>query len=142
MKNLVKILSVSVVATMTGCVILPPDTQERLGQFTAVSSFNVRNLEYEKDNNTVYYTTGKSCYQVNIASLSYISGPKDDLLQRAMDDAIRAGQKSGIDGDLLVNARIERKTEYKEYRAGFFPVKRRYECVFVEGDLVKIKHKN
>ncbi|PKH88997.1 hypothetical protein CXF79_03695 [Colwellia sp. Bg11-28] len=47
-------------------------------------------------------------------SLAYISGPKDNLLQRAMDNAIRNGQKLGIDGDLLVNTRIERKTEYKE----------------------------
>ena len=126
------------ISIIAGCVQFPPDTNERLGQFTAASSFNVRNLEYEKSANTVSYTTGKACYQVNLITLAYISGPKDDLLQRAMDDAIRNGQKTGIDGDLLVNTRIERNTEYKE-KGEFFKTKERYECVVVEGDLVKIK---
>jgi len=126
------------VSILSGCVQFPPDTNERLGQFTAASSFNVRNLEYEKEADTVSYTTGKACYQVNLINLSYISGPKDNLLQRAMDEAIRNGQKTGIDGDLLVNARIERKTEYKE-KGQFFITKERYECVVVDGDLVKIK---
>lgn len=67
-----------------------------------------------------------------------MSGPKDNLLQRAMDDAIRNGQAQGIDGDLLVNARIERKTEYQE-SGEIFVVKKRFECVVVEGDLVKIE---
>lgn len=139
MNSLKKILSIPVFSIVVGCVQMPPDTQERLGQFTAASTFNVRNLEYEKSKNTVSYTTGKSCYQVNMISLAYISGPKDNLLQRAMDNAIRNGQKLGIDGDLLVNTRIERKTEYKETGDGFFKVRERHECVFVEGDLVKIK---
>ncbi len=123
--------------SLTGCVQLPPDTDERLGQFTAASSFNVRNLIYKKSDNTSSYTKGKSCYQVNLQTLAYISGPKDNLLQRAMDDAIRNGQSQGIDGDLLVNARIERKTEYKASESIFIP-KERYECVVVEGDLVKL----
>ncbi|MBV2129226.1 hypothetical protein [Arsukibacterium indicum] len=139
MKNTNKFLSLIALSTLAGCAQLPPDTNERLGQFTAASSFNVRNLEYEKSTNTVSFTTGKSCYLVNMVTLAYISGPKDNLLQRAMDDAIRNGQQSGIDGDLLVNTRIERKTEYKEKGEGFFKVRERYECVFVEGDLVKIK---
>jgi len=139
MSKLNKVLCISIVTLMTGCTALPADTQVRLGQFTAVSSFNVRNLEYEKSDDTVSYTTGKSCYQVNVVTLEYISGPKDDLLQRAMDSAIREGQKSGIDGDLLVNARIERKTEYKRNTSAFIPTQERYECIFVEGDLVKIK---
>jgi hypothetical protein len=138
-KNFNKILFIPAFSIVTGCAQLPPDTQERLGQFTAASSFNVRGLEYEKSSNTVSYATGKSCYQVNMLTLAYISGPKDNLLQRAMDNAIRDGQKSGIDGDLLVNARIERKTEYREIGDGFFKVRERYECIFIEGDLVKIK---
>ncbi|EGR0080322.1 hypothetical protein ACUULL_003581 [Vibrio cholerae] len=126
---------------LSGCAQMPPDTDERLGQFTAASSFNVRNLIYEKANKTSSYTKGKSCYEVNLYTLTYVSGPKDNLLQRAMDDAIRNGQAQGIDGDLLVNARIERKTEYTE-TGEIFVVKKRFECVVVEGDLVKIVHKN
>ena len=121
-----------------GCAQLPPDTDERLGQFTAASSFNVRNLNYEKDENTVSFTKGKVCYKVNLHTLMYIEGPRDNLLQRAMDDAIRNGQEKGIDGDLLVNVRIERKTEYKD-KGDIFKIRERYECTVVEGDLVKIK---
>ncbi|KIP67409.1 hypothetical protein SN13_20065 [Vibrio alginolyticus] len=73
--------------------------------------------------------------------MAYISGPKDNLLQRAMDDAIRNGQAQGIDGDLLVNARIERKTEYQK-SGQIFVLKKRLECVVVEGDLVKIETNN
>ncbi len=123
---------------MAGCAKLPPETNERLGQFTAVSSFNVRNLAYEKKEHTVAFTSGKSCYQVDPTDLSVISGSVDNLLQRAMDDAIRKGQESGIDGDLLVNARVMRTTEYKE-EGTFFKDIERYECMVVEGDLVKIK---
>ncbi|MGR5239150.1 hypothetical protein [Vibrio alfacsensis] len=126
---------------LSGCAQMPPDTDERLGQFTAASSFNVRNLEYQKSNKTSSFAKGKSCYEVNLVTLAYISGPKDNLLQRAMDDAIRNGQAQGIDGDLLVNARIERKTEYEE-SGEIFVVKKRFECVVVEGDLVKIAANN
>ena len=35
---------------LSGCTQMPLDTNERLGQFTAASSFNVRNLEYAKEN--------------------------------------------------------------------------------------------
>ena len=140
-----KILNISValmgLMTLGGCAQMPPDTDERLGQFTAASSFNVRNLEYRKSNNTSSYTKGKACYEVNLYTLAYISGPKDNLLQRAMDDAIRNGQVEGIDGDLLVNARIERKTEYEE-TGEIFVLKKRFECVVVEGDLVKIVNNN
>lgn len=132
------IITIPFISILAGCVQFPPDTNERLGQFTAASSFNVRNLEYETETNTVSYTTGKACYQVNLINLAYISGPKDNLLQRAMDEAIRNGQETGIDGDLLVNTRIERKTEYKE-KGNIFKTKERYECVVVKGDLVKIK---
>lgn len=81
MKKLNKILFIPIFSIVTGCAQLPPDTQERLGQFTAASSFNVRGLEYEKSANTVSYAIGKSCYQVNMYTLAYMSGPKDNLLQ-------------------------------------------------------------
>ena len=134
-------LAVLGLITLGGCAQMPPDTDERLGQFTAASSFNVRNLEYRKSNNTSSYTKGKSCYEVNLYTLAYVSGPKDNLMQRAMDDAIRNGQENGIDGDLLVNARIERKTEYQK-SGQIFVLKKRFECVVVEGDLVKIETNN
>ena len=121
---------------LSGCVS-HPDVNERLGQFTAASSFDIRNLNYEKSQKTATFVEGKTCYKVNPHTLQYEEGPKDNLIQRAMDEAIRNGQKAGIDGDLLVNARIERKTEHRA-GANIF-LKDRFECVFVSGDLVKIK---
>ncbi|MBQ0719574.1 MAG: hypothetical protein KBT88_04700 [Gammaproteobacteria bacterium] len=79
---------------------------------------------------------GKSCYKVNPYSLIYMEGPRDNMIQRAMDEAIRNGQKNGVDGDLLVNARIEKKTEHR--KVSIF-LTERYECIFVSGDLVRIK---
>ena len=128
----------AIALSLTGCAQFPADTNERLGQFTAASSFNVRHLDYEKDTNTVSYTKGKACYRVNPHTLAYISGPKDNLMQRAMDDAIRTGQQQGIDGDLLVNTRIERITEYEE-GSFFLAPKKRFECLVVQGDLVRLK---
>ena len=119
-----------------GCVSFPPDTDERLGQFTAASSFDIRNLDYDKSKNTSAFVVGKSCYRVNSVSLAYEEGPKDNSIQRAMDDAIRNGQVKGIDGDLLVNVRIEKKTEHRQ--ESFF-TRHRYECIFVSGDLVRIR---
>ena len=114
-----------------------PDVDQRLGQFTAASSFDIRNLHYEKAKGTSTFVEGKTCKKVNPQTLAYISGPKDNLIQRAMDEAIREGQKAGIDGDLLVNARIEQKTEHRQ-GANIF-IKDRFECLLVSGDLVKIK---
>lgn len=120
---------------LSGCAT-PPDINERLGQFTAASSFDIRNLSYEKSHQTTTFVEGKACYQVNPYNLMYMEGPTDNLIQRAMDNAIRNGQKNGVDGDLLVNARIEKKTEHRN-KSAF--VKERFECIFVSGDLVRIK---
>ena len=125
-----------IMLAISGCVS-PPDINERFGQFTAASTFDIRNLDYEKSKNTATFVEGKACYKVNPQTLAYESGPKDNLMQRAMDEAIRAGQSNGIDGDLLVNARIERKTEHRQGENVF--LKDRFECIFVSGDLVRIK---
>jgi putative heme iron utilization protein len=54
-----------------------------------------------------------------------------------MDDAIHTGQKTDIDGDLLINVRIIKKTKHKKDSNVF--ANRRYECVYVSGDLVRIE---
>ena len=124
-----------ITGVLAGCVA-HPDVNERLGQFTAASTFDIRNLSYEKSKKTTTFVEGKSCYKVNPYDLRYMEGPRDNMIQRAMDHAIRSGQKSGVDGDLLVNTRIERKTEHRQ-KSVF--VKERYECIFVSGDLVRLK---
>jgi len=131
-----KILSSLIIAAVLSGCVTPPDVNERLGQFTAASSFDIRNLAYEKSQKTTTFVEGKSCYKVNPYSLIYMEGPRDNMIQRAMDEAIRNGQKDGVDGDLLVNARIEKKTEHR--KISIF-LTERYECIFVSGDLVRIK---
>ena len=127
--------SLIITGVLSGCVT-PPDVNERLGQFTAASSFDIRNLSYEKSQKTTTFVEGKSCYKVNPYNLIYMEGPRDNMIQRAMDNAIRNGQKNGVDGDLLVNARIEKRTEHRQ-KSAF--VKDRFECIFVSGDLVRLK---
>ena len=94
----------------------------RLGDFTAASSFNVRNLNY--DQLAQKRVKGESCGYI---FLLIRFGEWDRRIQRAMDKAIKAGQKAGVGGDLLVNVRIESK-----------PVAFG-NCMVVTGDLVKIK---
>jgi hypothetical protein len=110
--------------TLTGCAQFP---ETRLGQFTAASSFNVRNLSY--DSGSSVKVTGEDCHAQG-------DTPNDARLQRAMDMAIKNGQKGGFDGDLLVNVRIDQKTMM---RPGFLGLPSPHRCLIVEGDLVKLK---
>lgn len=109
---------------LAGCT-----TTNRLGQFTAASSHNIRNLEYSLNNQTEAHTKGESCYT---KVLWWTLGHTDDRLQRAMDDAIKKGREKIKDGDLLVNVRIS----LTENSFGF-----RTNCYEVEGDLVSITKK-
>lgn len=101
---------------------------QRLGQFTAASTQNVRNLHYDITDNTKVRALGDSCIHTVIL---FPIGNQDDRIQRAMDDAIKNGHSKGLDGDLLVNARIDITAWYLPFIYG-------QNCVKVEGDLVKI----
>ncbi|WP_108650701.1 hypothetical protein [Dongshaea marina] len=139
MRTVVLITLLGGVLTMlSACSSAPPDTHEQLGQFTVASSFDIRNLEYDKTDSSSHHVSGKSCYKVDPETLAHVEGPQDNLLQRAMDRAIRNGQNLGIDGDLLVNVRIEKQTRYKESGL-IFTSRERFECIVVSGDLVKVK---
>ena len=103
----------------------------RLGQFTVASSNNVRNLSYSIADKTKATTTGDDCYMIGDES------PNDSRLQRAMDNAIKAGQEAGVDGDMLVNVRIDQKVVDRPGKIlGIFHDS--YDCLVVTGDLVKI----
>ena len=123
MKLFKGLLIVLAVFVITGC-------STRMGQFTAVSSMNVRNLEYSIDSQTVARTEGDSCIH---SVLLFPIGSFDDRIQRAMDDAIQNGRKKGIDGDILVNARIN----HSLWSVGLYG----QDCVSVEGDLVSLAKK-
>jgi hypothetical protein len=100
----------------------------RLGHFTALSTQNVRNLDYRISDHTKVRVKGDSC----IHTVFFIPiGHKDDRLQRAVDDAIHNGQDDGIDGDLLVNVRMD-ISAWSLLLYG-------QNCVKVSGDLVRIE---
>ncbi len=122
-KLLLNVLVLSVLALgIGGCT-------KRLGQFTAASSQNVRNLEYDLSSDTKVKAKGESCIRHFII---IPIGSSDDRIQRAMDDAIGNGHKKGLDGDLLVNVRMDWNHWYIPFIYG-------EDCVIVEGDLVKLK---
>ena len=114
-------VGVSLTLGLTGC-------SQSLGQFTVASSNNVRNLNYSIENKTKASAKGEACAR-NILWFIPLN-QQDDLLQRAMDNAISNGQQNGVDGDMLANVRIIYDTTgliiYNDI------------CYTVKGDLVKI----
>ena len=122
---ILSVLSFGMIISFSGCAT-------SLGQFTVASSHNVRNLNYTA--NEKVQTSGSACAR-NILGLPI--NQQDDLLQRAVDDAIENGQSSllgkKVDGDLLVNVRIT-------YEPTSFLIYNDL-CYSVKGDLVKIDTK-
>lgn len=119
--------SMLIVIIIIGMSVVNCSHYTPLGEFTVVSTHNVRNLDYEISSEKGVKTTGKSSvtYFFNLRLTS-----SKDLLQKAMDEAIEKGRKNGVDGDLLVNVRIEHKT------TSFFGVQK---FIYkVTGDLVKV----
>ncbi|WP_404414541.1 hypothetical protein [Marinospirillum sp.] len=116
------LMAVLAVVFVTGCT-----STQRMGDFTAASSQNVRNLDYSVAEGSSTRVKGETCVTyVWIFKL----GPSDAQIQRAMDDAISNGRDSGLDGDLLVNVRIENEIRN-------LPLYNK-QCVVVSGDLVSI----
>ena len=122
MNKHINFLSTAVITSLllSGC-------STRLGQFTAASSQNVRNLNYSIGNKTKAEVEGDTCiHTILLLPVGYTS----DRLQRAMDDAIKNGHDKGVDGDLLVNVRID----HSNWSAVIYG----QDCVSVSGDLVKL----
>lgn len=120
------IIAVAMSSVLMGCAVQTPEY--RLGQFTAASSFNVRNLNY--DSTSATRVKGEDCHQVG-------QQPNDSRLQRAMDQAIQNGQDEGITGDLLVNVRIDQVQKRKPGNFLGFPAQ--HNCIVVEGELVALQ---
>ncbi len=121
-----KVLKISIAASclmMTAC-----STTSSLGHFTAASTHNVRNLDYNVSNNTSVRTEGEACSR---AFLGFPFGDDENRQQIAMDNAIRSGQDSGTDGDMLVNVLItENDFGFLGYRSN---------CILIKGDLVRLE---
>lgn len=101
----------------------------RLGDFTVASSQNVRNLEYGLSGKGKTTVSGESCIHTVVI---FPIGSFNARIQRAMDDAIKNGQAAGIDGDILVNARIDNS-------AWVIPLIYGQNCITVSGDLVTLE---
>jgi hypothetical protein len=130
-KILISVIAGAILFGFSGCSQKGPSY--RLGQFTVASSHNIRNLYYSEVEGSSLQTSGEDCHVVG-------DKPNDSRLQRAMDNAIRNGQKNGIDGDMLANVRIDQSI--KEKNTGVFGIGVSYNCMIVTGDLVKIIKKN
>lgn len=125
MKTLKTVLVLAALLVFAGC-----STNARLGQFTAASSMNVRNMDYNIENQTEAHVKGESCFQ----TITFFTlGNTDDRLQRAMDDAIQKGRENVSSGDLLVNVRINMSS----FNVPFY----HKNCYEVEGDLISLESK-
>jgi hypothetical protein len=119
MNNSIIACGLSVV--LCGCAQSP---EYRLGQFTVASSYNVANLDYDRDSAT--RVMAEDCHPVSRT-------PNDSRVQRAMDKAIAKGHKKGNDGNLLINVRVD---QVEKYKPGPLGLPTRNNCIEVEGDLV------
>lgn len=113
---------------LSSTVLLSAGCSTRLGQFTAASTHNVRNLDYSIEDKSKQVVYGDTC----IHSVFFIPiGHFSDRLQRAVDDAIENGHEKGLDGDLLVNVRID--------HSAWTSIIYGQNCIKVKGDLVQLK---
>ena len=117
-----------VIFSVISLTILFSGCATSLGQFTALSSNNVRNLNYSLNNNTKTRVVGEGCAK---RFMGIPISQQDELLQRATDNAIHNGQNQDVDGDLLVNVRVSVDSTNVLFYSSF--------CYEVKGDLVKIK---
>lgn len=121
MKKIFAVATIAALLVTTGCTT-------RLGQFTAASTMNVRNLDYSIEEQSMAKTKGKSCLTY---FLFFPIGDLNDRFEIALDNAIENGRSRGLDGDLLVNTRIN----HQAWTALLFG----QDCIKVEGDLVSVK---
>ena len=141
--KLVVIIVGYVMIFLVGCTKCPPTNttfEQSLGQFTIASTHIVNNLNFKQKDTIKFRVKGEACIEVDPDTLEYISGPKDNRIQRAMDNAINKGNDQGFEGDILINVRIENKTfnVSPEKKVRLFSKPKRMECVVVSGELVSL----
>ena len=124
MNTFIKLGVIISCSTMTACT-----TTSSLGHFTAASTHNVRNLDYDIANHTKVRTEGEACIKTFLGLINL--GEDENRQEIALNNAIRSGQGNGTDGDLLVNVLItETYTSLPGYRSN---------CIVVAGDLVRLQ---
>lgn len=146
MKNLFE-LSVKLFALFSLLFVF--SCKNNLGKFTAISTQNVRGLEYGgKNRDEIVPVEEKSCtHRVYLTRtvLGIVTGgiawfmppfdlvfgdKEDDRMENAVNKAVKKGKNKGVfDGDLLVNSSV--------YEKNFIvPLFYGYKCIGVEGELV------
>jgi len=118
MKKLALILSI-VALLFTGC-------SQRLGNMSVVSTNNIHGLTPNVNVNSA--VEGKSCYQ------TFFVVPVGDFynrLQVATDNAINNGRAAGLQGDTLINAKVDESFWFIPFIYG-------HNCTIVSGNLVKL----
>ena len=115
------LLAVSAIAVLgfSGC-------STRLGNMTVVSTNNVDGLSAHVTKDA--RTTGESCLKTYIL---FTVGDFQNRLQIATDNAIDNGHTKGINGDVLVNAKID-------VNAWYIPLIYGQNCMTVQGDLIPL----
>ena len=145
MKNL---LSKSIKSFLVFSLIILSSCTSKLGDFSVISTQNVRGLEYGgKYRDEIKSVNEKSCthriYLTRTAAGLFLIFPwfmpvfdivlgdsEDDRLELAVDKAVRAGKNSGVfDGDMLVNSVIKEKNV-------IIPLIYGYKCIIAEGEVV------
>jgi len=119
MKRLIlSTIAIGILIGFSGCTT-------RLGNMTVVSTNNVDGLA--ADVKTEQRVEGKSC---NHAFLIIPWGDFQNRLQIATDNAIDNGHKAGIQGDVLINAKIN----VTSWTALIYA----QNCLTVKGDLIPL----
>lgn len=129
-------------------VLFAASCTSNMGNFSVISTQNVRGLEYGgKNRNEITSVSEKSCSHriylfrtaLGLVTLGFawfmpafdiILGEKeDDRLESAVNNAINSGKSKGVfDGDVLVNSTIKEKNI-------ILPLIYGYKCVIAEGDV-------
>ena len=136
-----KIIPIIFILFITNCTT-------KIADLTAVSTSNVRGLEYEgKNRDEIKLVSEKSCthriYLTRVMAgiftgvgffmpqFDLVLGQSErDRLSDSISKAIKSGKKSGVfDGDLLTNATIKQKNI-------IIPLIYGYKCYIAEGELV------
>ena len=132
-------LCLSLLFGLFGCA-QPPPVDRQLGLFTLASTQNVSRLNTRPTGKIRYAVKGQSCIEVDPGSLEYISGPRENRIQRAMDAAIANGHDQGFRGDVLINVRVREKTVMlPPPKKKIGAATRRMECIIVSGELVELE---
>lgn len=136
-----KILLISILAISSSCT-------SKLGNFTVISSQNVRGLEYKGVNrdelqpvkadsctHRIYLT--RTALGIITFGVAWFMPPFDivlgesekERLETAVDNAIKEGKRGVFDGDMIANAVVKEKNI-------IIPLIYGYKCIIVEGDVV------